>query len=46
MPRLLRGISGTKTARETLLKQTPVRTHYPEEAAKTPGFCQTDTDGL
>jgi meiotically up-regulated gene 157 (Mug157) protein len=41
----LRGISGTKTARETLLKQIPVRTRYSEDEAKTPGFCQTDTDG-
>jgi hypothetical protein len=39
----LHGISGTKTARETLLKQIPVRTHYSEDEAKTPGFCQTDT---
>jgi sarcosine oxidase delta subunit len=39
----LRGISGTKTARETLLKQIPVRTRYSEDEAKTPGFCQTDT---
>jgi hypothetical protein len=42
----LRGISGTKTARETLLKQIPVRTHYPEDEAKMPGFCQTDTAGF
>ena len=39
----LRGISGTKAAGTTLLKQIPVRTHYTEHEAGTPGYCQTDT---
>ncbi|MDR0706365.1 MAG: hypothetical protein LBF60_00625 [Treponema sp.] len=41
----LRGISGAKTAREIPLKQMPVGTRCSEDEAKTPGFCQTDTDG-
>jgi transposase InsO family protein len=39
----VRGISGTRLAEASLLKQIPIRTHYTETERNTPGFCQMDT---